>query len=222
MNPQIVVPALTIRTPEGGLDEQGTAQYAMRAVSTWVDRFILSGSTARGYSMTERERLCVLRVWLDHADPARVLACCWSRADVDNAATQGVTPIVPIPHLHNDDAALRFLASSLRSRPGRSSTVIRGVPQRSLMPSCARKLVSVIASPREQSCRRYRTARSRLSGPKPDPLSSSGTAHRGILREVSRQGPPVSSPHRSAPLHSRSHHATSRTFNPRSTRYSHT
>ncbi len=128
MNPHIVVPALTIRTPEGSLDEQGTAQYARRAARTWVDRFILSGTTARGYSMTEQERLGVLRVWLDHTDPARVLACCWSRADVDNAATQGVTPIVAIPHLHNDDAVLRFLASLpagsfIYSHPGNSPTV---------------------------------------------------------------------------------------------------
>ncbi len=128
MNPHIVVPALTIRTPEGNLDEQRTAQYARRAAGTWVDRFILSGTTARGYTMTEQERLCVLRRWLDHADPARVLACCWSRADVDNAAAQGVTPIVVMPHLHNDDATLRFLASLpagsfIYSHPGNSPTV---------------------------------------------------------------------------------------------------
>lgn len=127
-NPQIVVPALTIRTSEGGIDEQGTAQYARRAASTWVDRFILSGTTARGYSMTEQERLCVLRVWLDHTEVARVLACCWSRADVDNAAAQGATPIVAMPHLHSDDATLRFLASLpagsfIYSHPGNSPTV---------------------------------------------------------------------------------------------------
>lgn len=128
MNPHIVVPALTIRKPEGGLDKQGTGQYARRAASTWVDRFILSGTTARGYLMTEQERLCVVRVWLDHTDPARVLACCWSRADVDNAVEQGVTPIVVIPHLHNDDATLRFFAalpagSFIYSHPGNSPTV---------------------------------------------------------------------------------------------------
>jgi hypothetical protein len=128
VNTHIVVPALTIRTPEGSLDRQGTAQYARRAADTWTDRFILSGTTARGYSLTEQERLCVLRVWLDHTDPARLLACCWSRADVDNATTQRVTPLVVIPHLHNDDAALRFLASLpagsfVYSHPGNSPTV---------------------------------------------------------------------------------------------------
>jgi len=128
VNPHIVVPALTIRTPEGSLDTQRTAQYSRRAASTWVDRFILSGTTTRGYSMTEQERVRVLRVWLDHTDPARVLACCWSRADVDNAVTQGVTPLVAIPHLHNDHAALRFFASLpigsfIYSHPGNSPTV---------------------------------------------------------------------------------------------------
>jgi dihydrodipicolinate synthase/N-acetylneuraminate lyase len=128
VNPHIVVPALTIRTPEGSLDRQGTAQYARRAAKTWVDHFILSGTTARGYSLTEQERLCVLRVWLDHTDPARVLSCCWSRADVDNAIAQRVTPLVVIPHLSNDDAALHFLASLpagsfIYSHPGNSPTV---------------------------------------------------------------------------------------------------
>lgn len=128
MHPYIVVPALTIRTADGDLDITGTARYAQRAASTWVDRFILSGTTARGYLMTEQERLAVVRAWLDHVPPARVLACCWSRGDVDNAATQDVTPIAVIPHCHNDEAALRFFASLpagsfVYSHPGNSPTV---------------------------------------------------------------------------------------------------
>ncbi|MDQ3761998.1 MAG: hypothetical protein M3460_09970 [Actinomycetota bacterium] len=128
MNPHIVVPALTIRTLDGSLDTRGTARYAQRAVRTWVDRFILSGTTARGYLMTEQDRSCVLSVWLDYAEPARVLACCWSRADVDNVTAQGVTPIVAIPHCHNDEVALRFLASLptgsfIYSHPGNSPTI---------------------------------------------------------------------------------------------------
>lgn len=128
MDPYIVVPALTIRTPRGDLDKPGGARYAQRAASTWVDRFILSGTTARGYLMTEQDRSSIVRVWLDHVEPERVIACCWSRADVDNAAGQGVTPIVVIPHCHNDDAALRFLASLqpgsfVYSHPGNSPTI---------------------------------------------------------------------------------------------------
>jgi dihydrodipicolinate synthase/N-acetylneuraminate lyase len=128
VHPYIVVPALTIRTPDGDLDAPGTARYAQRAASTWVDRFILSGTTARGYLMTAQNRSSIVRVWLDHVAPERVIACCWSRADVDNAARHGVTPIVVIPHCHNDDAALRFLASLppgsfVYSHPGNSPTV---------------------------------------------------------------------------------------------------
>lgn len=128
MHPYIVVPALTIRTSGGDLDKPGTARYAQRAASTWVDRFILSGTTARGYLMTEQERSSVVRVWLDHVKPERVIACCWSRADVDNAVGQGVTPIVVIPHCHNDDAALRFFAwlppgSFIYSHPENSPTI---------------------------------------------------------------------------------------------------
>lgn len=128
MHPYIVVPALTIRTPDGDIDKPGTARYAQRAASTWVDRFILSGTTARGYLMTEQDRSSLVRAWLDHVEPARVIACCWSRADVDNAAAQGVTPIVVIPHCHNDDTALSFLASLppgsfIYSHPGNSPTV---------------------------------------------------------------------------------------------------
>ncbi len=128
MHPSIVVPVLTIRTSDGGLDLPGTARYAQRAANTWVDRFILSGTTARGYLMTEQDRSSVVRVWLDHVEPVRVIACCWSRADVDNAAAQGVTAIAVIPHCHNDDSALRFFASLpagsfVYSHPGNSPTV---------------------------------------------------------------------------------------------------
>lgn len=128
MHPYIVVPALTIRTFAGDLDKPGTARYAQRASSTWVDRFILSGTTARGYLMTEQDRSSTVRVWLDHVTPERVIACCWSRADVDNAAGHGVTPIVVIPHCHNDEAALSFFASLppgsfVYSHPGNSPTV---------------------------------------------------------------------------------------------------
>lgn len=113
-------PALAVRAvstltgrlspPVGTVGKSGWIP-AQRAASTWVDRFILSGTTACGCLMTERNRSSIVRVWLDHVAPERVIACCWSRADVDNAAEHGVTPIVVIPHCHDDDAALRFLAS---------------------------------------------------------------------------------------------------------------
>ncbi|HET9257524.1 MAG TPA: hypothetical protein VFO16_20305 [Pseudonocardiaceae bacterium] len=128
MQPYIVVPALTIRTPGGELDESGNARYAQRAARTWVDRFILSGTTARGYLMTVQDRSSLVRVWLDHVEPARLLACCWTRADVDNAVAHGVTPIAAIPHCHDDDTALRFFGSLppgsfIYSHPGNSPTI---------------------------------------------------------------------------------------------------
>ncbi len=49
-------PALTSRISAGDLDKLGTARYAQRVGSTWVDRFILSSTTARGYLMTEQDR----------------------------------------------------------------------------------------------------------------------------------------------------------------------
>lgn len=111
MNADIVVPALTLRTPSGHVDETATAKYAQRAATTWVDRFILSGTTTKGQRQSEAERTAVLDLWLGLASSTRLLACCWSMGDVENARRRAVTPIVVMRDLPDRAAAYKFLRS---------------------------------------------------------------------------------------------------------------
>lgn len=105
----IVVPALALRGPTGGIDFTATRQYAERAAETWVDYLILSGSTTRGQDLTPQQRDQILELWLHVATPQRLLACCWEPQDFDNAAARGVAPMAIMRGLNGIEAALAFL-----------------------------------------------------------------------------------------------------------------
>ncbi len=129
MEAEIVVPALTLRCPDGQLDVAATARYAERAVSTWVDRFILSGTTDAGHLMSEAQRASVLGLWLDVAEPRRLLPCCWSASDVQAAVERETTPIVVMRNVDGNDDAARFLSSLpvgsyVYSHPAHTPTVL--------------------------------------------------------------------------------------------------
>lgn len=105
----IVVPALALRHDNGDTDHSATRHYAERAAATWVDYFILSGSTTRGQDLTADQRAQILDLWLDIAEPHRLLACCWEPQDFDNAAARGIAPMATMRYLNGLDAALAFL-----------------------------------------------------------------------------------------------------------------
>jgi hypothetical protein len=105
----IVVPALALRHDTGDTNYSATRQYAERAAATWVDYFILSGSTTRGQDLTAEQRAQVLDLWLEVAGPHRLLACCWEPQDFDNAAARGIAPMATMRDLNGLDAALAFL-----------------------------------------------------------------------------------------------------------------
>ncbi len=111
MKAQIIVPALTLRTADGKLDLAATAQYAERAVATWVDAFILSGSTTRGDLFTVAERAAILDLWLNLTDSARLLACTWCADDVREAVARGVRPMAVMRGLRDEAEACAFLAA---------------------------------------------------------------------------------------------------------------
>jgi hypothetical protein len=105
----VIVPALA---PErGAIERDDVRAYAARAATTWVDAFLLSGSTTRGDLLSVTDRAAVIDLWLEHLPPRRLLACCWEPADVDEAASRGVPVMAVMRGLQNSDAALRFLAS---------------------------------------------------------------------------------------------------------------
>lgn len=105
----IVVPALTLRNASAAVDHEGTLRYATRAAATWVDYFILSGSTTRGQDLTPSQRAAILDLWLTVAEPQRLLACCWEPEDFDHAVRRGIAPMATIRSLDGIDAALAFL-----------------------------------------------------------------------------------------------------------------
>ncbi|UGT63414.1 hypothetical protein [Nocardia asteroides] len=101
---EIVVPALTLQANEGAINFEATREYAVRAAATWVDYFILSGSTTRGNLLSVDERAAVLDLWLEVTEPERLLPCCWVAADLSNAAQRGVRPMAVLKGLSRSEA----------------------------------------------------------------------------------------------------------------------
>lgn len=123
----VVVPALAIQKPDGTIDFRATRQYANRAADTWVDYFILSGSTTRGHLLTSEQRAAIVDLWLEVAEPSRLLPCCWEPGDIDHAVSRKVTPMAVLRHLERA-RAIEFLrqlpsAATIYSHPMFGGTV---------------------------------------------------------------------------------------------------
>ena len=103
------MPALHLQPASGRIDQHATRLYAERAAATWVDYFILSGSTTRGQQLTTTQRATVLDLCLDVASPERLLACCWEPDDLGHAAKRDITPMATMRNLRDQDHALAFL-----------------------------------------------------------------------------------------------------------------
>lgn len=110
-----VVPALHLTTDNGALDLEATRRYAEAASHTWIERFLINGSTTRGDELTRSERAAVLDVWLSVLDSARLLACTWDSDDIAVAADRGITPMAVMRGLDSTDAGLQFLHALPRS-----------------------------------------------------------------------------------------------------------
>lgn len=107
----VAIPALTFRTDDGRLDVETTARYARRAVATWLDAFILSGTTTEGDSFTVAERATVLDLWREVTDdPGRLIACSWEPADLDEATERGIRPLAVMRGLRDRAEACGFFA----------------------------------------------------------------------------------------------------------------
>ncbi len=110
--PRLSIPALTFRSPSGGVDEATTTAYAQRAADTWLSLFILSGTTTEGSSFTVAERARVLDLWLAVVGRERLLACCWQAQDIEQAIERGVRPLVVMRGLTSRSEVLEFLGST--------------------------------------------------------------------------------------------------------------
>uniref|UniRef100_UPI003F49929D hypothetical protein n=1 Tax=Nocardia sp. CA-095871 TaxID=3239971 RepID=UPI003F49929D len=89
----IVVPTMHLIRQDGTLDLAATRRYAVAASGSWVDIFLLNGSTTSGDLLSPDERATVLDIWLEAVDTTRLLACSWSDMDYQAAAARHVTPM---------------------------------------------------------------------------------------------------------------------------------
>lgn len=106
---EVVVPVLHLSATNGEFDYGTTRRYAERAASTWVDRFIVSGSTTRGDLLTIGQRAEILDLWLEVAPPQRLLACCWEPGDFTQAAARGIAPMAVMRGLGDHADAVEYL-----------------------------------------------------------------------------------------------------------------
>ncbi len=109
MSVDIVVPALSFAT-HGRLDRDAVRRYAERAARTWVDVFLLSGSTTRGDLITVADRAALLDLWLAVVPASRLMACCWVAEDVVEAQHRGVTPMAVMHDVPRQSQALDLFA----------------------------------------------------------------------------------------------------------------
>lgn len=86
----IIVPVLSPRDHSNSVDEVRLREYVSRATSSWIDRFLVFGSTDQGWTLTSAARTVLLDVWLDAVPPPRLVACCWTDADEAAALDRGV------------------------------------------------------------------------------------------------------------------------------------
>ncbi|MGC9667700.1 dihydrodipicolinate synthase family protein [Planosporangium sp. 12N6] len=129
MTCSVVVPTLTPLTPDGRIDRAALPPYVQRAAATWVDAFLVSGSTTRGDLLTVAQRAEVLDIWLETIDPSRLIACCWHHDDLAVAARRGIAPMMVMRDLPDTAAALRLFAdlppgSYIYSHPMYTPTVL--------------------------------------------------------------------------------------------------
>ncbi|MEU4843314.1 hypothetical protein [Nocardia testacea] len=96
---------------EHRLDVPATRRYAERAGNSFVDYFLLNGSTTQGREMSTNLRSAVVELWADIVGVGRIIACCWDRHDLEAAAGQQVMPMAVMDGLGDTAAALAFLRS---------------------------------------------------------------------------------------------------------------
>lgn len=96
----ILIPALSLRRANGEFDEPAMTTYIRRASDTWIDRFILAGSTDSGYSLTNGQRETLLDFWISAVPASRLIACCWSHSDTEAALQRGIDVLATVASHH--------------------------------------------------------------------------------------------------------------------------
>ncbi|GAB4590361.1 hypothetical protein [Nocardia sp. IFM 10818] len=119
----VVVPTLHLVQTDGTINVPGTRRYAEIASATWVDLFLINGSTTRGDQLSLDERTALLDIWVNAVGPERVLACAWTPDDMTAAIDRGTTPMAVVQPQGAPDRLLQFFHSlpagaTIYSHPG--------------------------------------------------------------------------------------------------------
>lgn len=127
--PEVLVPALNLYEVDGRLDWDATRRYAARAAATWVDYFIINGSTTRGDLLDAEARADLLDLWIEAVGTDRAIACTWIGEDVEAARVRGIRVMAVLQgHLDVESAldALKQLptGSLVYSHPMYSEVVL--------------------------------------------------------------------------------------------------
>lgn len=104
----VVVPVLHMTDSAGQIDVVSTREYAERASRTWVDKFLVNGSTTRGDALSDLARRSVLDIWAESVGPDRLLACCWDSGDLAAARERCITPMAVMQGLATPNEALAY------------------------------------------------------------------------------------------------------------------
>lgn len=89
MQPLIAVPAATFRRSDGALDLLTVERYASLLSSTWVRHVIVAGPMSLGERCNSAERRQLVEIWAKTIGQERVIAACWTRAEIDAALDRG-------------------------------------------------------------------------------------------------------------------------------------
>lgn len=92
----LVIPALHFPDHSGGPDLRALDRYIQRAQATWVDRFLLCGSVARGDELTSADRMAVLDAWLARVPASQLVQCCWDADELADCDARGVLGILVV------------------------------------------------------------------------------------------------------------------------------
>lgn len=111
MKPRLILPVPTLRNANGSVDFDASRDYAERAARTWVELFLLSGSTGLGNQSSSVERAHLLDIWLKSVPGERILAACWTDDDARLAQSRRVRRIAVMQSASDNKACNEALSS---------------------------------------------------------------------------------------------------------------
>lgn len=107
---RLVIPAPTFRK-QGALDLDTTARYTNLLVTSAARYVLVNGPMGRGEDMNDWERAAPLAEWISRVPAQRIIAACWTGADLDEAQKQQVQQLVMLQAANESELARQIGAA---------------------------------------------------------------------------------------------------------------